>query len=250
MVTQKVTQNATQMEAPTVEQIMKELEALGSETTKRVLLKHGAKEPLFAVKVGDMKPIQKRIKQNYPLALALYATGNSDAMYLAGLIADDMAMTKEDLRRWAEQAPWSLIAENTVAWVAAGSPFGYELALEWIDSPRETVATCGWATLSSLVGITEDAKLNLPGLQALLQRVETTLHSQPNRVRSTMNGFVISVATYVRPLTDRAIEVATNLGKVSIDVGDTACKVPDAVPYIQKCIAQNPTGKKRKTAKC
>ena len=240
----------TQQETARVEQIMKELEALGSATTKRVLLKHGAKEPLFAVKVGDLKPIQKRIKQNYALALGLYATGNSDAMYLAGLIADDMKMTREDLNRWAEQAPWSLIAENTVAWVAAGSQFGYELALEWIDSPHEIVATCGWATLSSLVGITEDAKLDVDGLRRLLQRVEKTLQAQPNRVRSTMNGFVISVATYVRPLTDRAIEVATNLGKVTVDVGDTACKVPDAVPYIQKCIAHNPTAKKRKTAKC
>ena len=32
---------------------------------------------------------QKRIKMDYQLALDLYETGNYDAMYLAGLIADD-----------------------------------------------------------------------------------------------------------------------------------------------------------------
>lgn len=35
-----------------------------------------------------MKPIQKKIKVDYQLAKDLYATGNADAQYLAGLIAE------------------------------------------------------------------------------------------------------------------------------------------------------------------
>lgn len=233
-----------------VREIVQELEALGSPATKKVLLKHGAKEPLFAVKVEDLKKIQKRLKTNQPLASALYATGISDAMYLAGLIADDKSITREELQRWAEQASWPMISENTVAWVAAGSSYGYPLALEWIDAPRESIATSGWATLSSLVAVTDDLHLDLDGLRALLKRVEETIHTQPNRVRATMNSFVIAVGCYVPALTDCALETARNIGQVSVDMGETACKVPNAVKYIRKTMANGTVGKKRKTAKC
>ena len=42
--------------------LMKELEAMGSEQTKKVLMKHGAREPFFGVKVGDLKKIVKNLK--------------------------------------------------------------------------------------------------------------------------------------------------------------------------------------------
>jgi 3-methyladenine DNA glycosylase AlkD len=48
---------------------------------------------MFGVKVGDLKPIVKQIKGDQELAMQLYATGNSDAMYLAGLVADGRKMT-------------------------------------------------------------------------------------------------------------------------------------------------------------
>src|SRR6185503_5224380 len=130
----------------TVKEIMTQLESLGSQQIKNILLKHGVKEPFFGVKVADLKPIQKKVKKDYQLAKDLYATGNADAMYLAGLIADDEKMTKADLQTWVKQAVSQNICEYTVPWVAAGSKHGFELAMEWIDSGKEQVATAGWAT--------------------------------------------------------------------------------------------------------
>src|ERR1700749_3342427 len=118
----------------TVQEIMTDLKANGNEGIKKILLNHGVKEPFFGVKIEHLKPIQKKVKMDYQLAKDLYATGNADAMYLAGLIADDEKMTKADLQTWAEQAISNNIAEYTVPWVAAGSKHGFEMALEWIDS--------------------------------------------------------------------------------------------------------------------
>src|SRR5438876_10961157 len=140
-----------------VKEIVAELRSLGTDTIKKVLLKHGAKEPFFGVKVEHLKKIQKRIKKDNQLALELYDTGISDAMYLAGLIADDAQMTKKDLQRWVEQAYWYMLSEYTVPWVAAGSRYGNELALEWIESKKEQLAAAGGATLSSLVATKDDA---------------------------------------------------------------------------------------------
>src|SRR5437764_341009 len=102
-------------------EILNELEPLGRDSYKKVLFNHGIKEPVFGVKVEELKKIQKRVKQDYRLALDLYDTGVYDAMYLAGLIADDAKMTKKDLNRWAEDANCASLSEYTVAWVAAES---------------------------------------------------------------------------------------------------------------------------------
>ena len=103
-------------------EIVDELKGLGSESYKATMLRHGTKEPCFGVKIEDLKKIQKRVKKDYQLALDLFDTGISDAMYLAGLIADDAAMTKKDLKRWVEKDSSPFICGYTVPWVAAGSP--------------------------------------------------------------------------------------------------------------------------------
>src|SRR5438132_5310010 len=185
----------------TANDIIEELRPLGNEGYKKVMRNHGVKEPFFGVKIEDLKKIQKRIKKDYRLALDLYATGISDAMYLAGLIADDEKMTKKDLEGWLAKAHMPLLSEYTVPWVASGTPHGRELALKWIESKNETDAGAGWATLASWVAIRDDAELDLNELKRLLRRVRDTIHGQPDRVRYTMNAFVIAVGTYVRPLT-------------------------------------------------
>src|SRR5947208_11027828 len=124
----------------TAKEILEELKALGSESIKKVLRNHGVKEPFFGVRIGDMKPIVKRIKKDYQLALDLYDTGNYDAQYLAGLITDESRMTRKNLQQWLMKANGVQICGSTVAWVAAESAYGRELALEWIESKKENTA--------------------------------------------------------------------------------------------------------------
>jgi 3-methyladenine DNA glycosylase AlkD len=234
----------------TANEIMTELEKLGSPSIKKILLNHGVREPFFGVKVGDMKPIQKKIKMDYRLAKELYSTGNADAQYLAGLIADDAKMSKTDLQTWVAQALSQNISEYTVPWVAAGSPHGYELAKEWIDSPKEHISAAGWSTLANLVALQPNEKLDLPGLKTLLGRAAKEIRSAPNRTRYTMNNFVICIGAYVQPLSAEAIATARKIGVVTVDVGNTSCEVPIATEYIQKAIDRGSLTKKKKTVKC
>jgi hypothetical protein len=234
----------------TVTEVLAELESLGSPSIKKTLMKHGAQEPFYGVKVGDMKPIIKRIKMDYALSLELYATGVSDAMYLAALVADDARMTREDLQSWVEKAYWSLLSENAVAWVAAGSPHGWGAALDWIESPQDTISSCGWATLSSIVSTRPDEHLDLAKLEALLLRVPGEIHDKPNRTKLMMNSFVIHVGSYVKPLAEKAMETAHAIGKVTADMGDTACKISDAPTSILAARARGSLENKRKSAKC
>ena len=114
-------------------EILARLKSLGNEGTARVLRNHGAHDPCFGVKIGDMKPLQKQLKKDYSLSLALYDSGVYDAMYLAGLIAEPERMMKKDLTRWVKTASRP-IASYVVGPIAAGSPVGWAQALVWIMS--------------------------------------------------------------------------------------------------------------------
>jgi hypothetical protein len=80
--------------------------------------------------------------------------------------------------------------------------------------------------------------------------VQKTIHKQPNYVRLGMNGFVIAVGCYVESLTDLALQTAEKIGKITVDMGDTSCKVASASEYIQKVQKRRTIGKKRKSVKC
>lgn len=231
--------------------ILKELEGLGQPNYKKLLFKnYGVREPCFGVKIGDMKKIEKRIKKDYQLALDLYNTGNYDAMYLAGLIADDARMTRKDLQRWVEKAYAGALPGATVPWVAAGSPHGRDVALEWIESAKPPVASAGWTTLACLVALKEDADLDLGELKRLLQRVQKDIHKAPDAVRYSMNSFLIAVGSHVKPLSDLAIRTGEAIGPVMADLGNNSCLVPSAPEYIRKVESKGGIGKKRKSVKC
>ena len=197
-----------------------------------------------------MKKLVKPNKGDHELALALYDTGNYDAMYLAGLIADDDRMTKRDLQRWVGEASGGALAGSTVPWVAAGSKHGWDIALKWIESKKPVEASAGWTTLSCLVALKEDEDLDLSVLKQLLTRVGKTIHEAPDAVRYAMNSYIISVGGYVTSLTAQAKKTGEKVGKVVADLGKNACKIPYAPDYIEKMEARGNLGKKRKTVKC
>ncbi len=230
-------------------QVLTELKKKGSAQTRKTYARHGAPDSMFGVSVADLKVIAKKIKGNQALACELYDTGNADAMYLAGIVADGRQMTKKQLESWATGASWYMLSEYTVPGVAAESPHARQLALKWIKAKQEPIAATGWCTYAGIVAVTPDEDLDLNEIKGLLDHVVQHIDDAPNRVRYTMNGFVISVGGYVKPLLKHAKAAAKKIGKVSVDMGDTACKVPLATEYIAKMEKSSRFGKKRQTVK-
>ena len=235
---------------PNLSQIMAELKKKGSAQTRKIYSNHGVSENMFGVKVGDLKVIAKTIKGDQELALELYDTGNVDAMYLAGIVADGRQMSRKQLETWAKAGRWYMISEYTVPGVAHESEFAHSLATKWIKSKSENVATSGWTTYVGLLATRPDNELDVSEIKSLLKDVENKIHQAKNRVRYTMNGFVIGVGSYVKPLLKQAKAAAKKIGKVDVEMGGTACKVPLATEYIEKIEGKGYVGKKRKTIKC
>jgi 3-methyladenine DNA glycosylase AlkD len=239
--------------------IMSDLEALGSEQTRKVFRRHGAKDPFFGVKIADMKKLVSKIKKAnkadgreglHKLALELYDTGNSDAMYMAAFMVDPEKITRKELQRWVEGAYWYMISDYTVAWTASASPYGWEMANEWMKSDNQFIASAGWATVSSILSVKPDEELDKDSLQSLMESARKEVHSAKNRVRYAMNNFLIAAGSFVPDLTEKAKSLGSQIGTVEVDMGGTSCKVPAIVEYIEKVEKRGKVGQKRKSPVC
>jgi 3-methyladenine DNA glycosylase AlkD len=70
----------------TLQETLKQLEALGNEKMRAQNRKRGGGDEQFGVRLGDVRKLAARIKTNHELALALWETGNIDARLLAILL--------------------------------------------------------------------------------------------------------------------------------------------------------------------
>jgi 3-methyladenine DNA glycosylase AlkD len=235
----------------TAAEVLAELKKKGSAQTLRIFARHGTPaKNMYGVKVGDMKVILKKIRGNQQLAMDLYATGNGDAQYLAGLAADGAKMSKKELETWAKTASWQMVSEYSVPWVASENPAGRELAMKWIKGKDPHLAAIGWATYASILSTHADETLDLAEIEGLLDSAVKNVHSASPRVAYTMNNFVIVTGCYVKPLLAKAKAAAKKIGPVEIDMGDTSCKVPFAADYIAKAEKMGRIGKKRADVRC
>ncbi len=71
-----------------------------------------------------------------------------------------------------------------------------------------------------------------------MKTIEREVHGRPNRVRYSMNSALIAIGMRNATLERRAIAAARRIGKVEVDHGETGCKTPDPIPYIQRAKAR------------
>ncbi len=216
------------------DEVMIFLKEHGNEQTKKIYLNHGAKEPLYGVKLNDLKELKKRIKLDHNLALELYKTGNSDVMYLAGLIEDPNKVTMDQLDEWVKYANWDMLSERCVAVVAAKSPFKFEAARKWINSSEEEIVCAGYAIYSTLFTILDDNELDLEEVKFLLNKILENIHSETSRLQNTMNNFVIMAGIHVKPLHKFTIEIAERIGRINPILAKNNCNIQTAIEYIRK----------------
>ncbi|URM32623.1 DNA alkylation repair protein [Cytobacillus firmus] len=230
--------------------VMQELEALGKERTKKIYISNGAHEPLFGVATGAMKPIAKKIKRNQPLAEELYATGNYDAMYFAGVIADPEAMTEADFDRWMDAAYFYMLSDYVVAVTLAETDIAQDVADKWIESGEELRMSGGWSCYCWLLGNRPDAEFSEEKLSKMLDKVKDTIHDSPERTKSAMNNFVYTMGVSFLPLHEKAVEIAKAMGPVEMKRDKKKSTILQASENIQKEVDRGRIGFKRKYVRC
>ena len=212
---------------------IQQLEALGSEQTRKTWRRHGAVDPMFGVKFGDLAKLQKRIKVDHSLTSELWRTGIHDARLLACMVVDATAVTEKELKAWASDLKDSSTAE-ALAGLASRTPMAAKIREAWLADPK--LQRAGWSMVAH--GARDGTSLDEAASLDYLKRVEAGIHRAENWTRRTMMYAVISIGGRNAKLRKAAEDVIRRIGPVAFDPGNTACEFPDPLPYIAKIWAR------------
>lgn len=232
-----------------LETVMQELEALGKDRLKKMYITNGAHEPVFGVATGEMKPLFRKIKINQPLAEELYATGNYDAMYFAGIIADPNAMTEADYDRWIDTAYFYMLSDFVVSVTLSEADIAQQVADKWIASGEEMRMSAGWSCYCWLLGNRKDSEFDESKIAAMLDTVKNSIQDAPMRAKYSMANFLYTVAVSYVPLHEKAVETVQAIGPVEVEKNGKSSTLSTA-GNIQKAVDKNQLGFKRKHVRC
>jgi 3-methyladenine DNA glycosylase AlkD len=216
-----------------VQEALDTLKSLGTEQNRKIYRRHGAGEDVYGVSFAHLKDLKKKIKTDHELGVGLWNSGNHDARMLAGMIADPKRLDAATLDGWAKGLR-NYIETDALGDLAAQAPHPRETMARWMASDQEFTASAGWRLLSHAAANEE----GLPDeyFERFLATIERDIHESPNRVRHAMNGALISIGVRDPALRKKAEAAAKRIGKVEVDHGETGCKTPEAITYIQKVV--------------
>jgi len=195
----------------TVQDILTQLESLGDEARRKHNVKAGAPENQFGVKLGDIRPIAKKIKTDHELALKLWETGNVEAQLLATLIIQPKSLTTDELDTLTRSTTCAQVADWMNSYVVAQHPEKDTLREKWMK-PKEKdrwAARAGWNLTASRINKKNDADLDLP---ALLDRIEKEMPKAKPEVQWTMNNTLGAIGIHHAKLRKRAVAIGDKIG--------------------------------------
>ena len=218
-----------------LDEVMSALAANGTAQNIKIYQRHGGIMPMFGVSSAFLKELAKKIKRDAPLAAALWATGNYDAMNLAAMIADPSLFTEGEADAWL-QSVRCYAAAGSLANVVAASPVALSRVQAWTKSPDEYTRTTGYDTLC--VMLRQGAALDDAWLADVIRTIEAEIGGSANRARHAMNMALIAIGGYRAALRDQVLAAAARIGPVMVDHGETSCETPEVGPYIAKMVAR------------
>ncbi|MHA2028208.1 MAG: DNA alkylation repair protein [Candidatus Kariarchaeaceae archaeon] len=223
--------------------VMEQLRELGSEQKVKIYKRHGVNNDLFGVSIADLRKIKKTIKKDQNLAVELWETNNYDARMLATYIADPKEMSIALANDWVNSIDYYILSETLSSLIEKTSVWR-ELMEVWMSSDMEYVKSTAYYVFAN--ALKSDKPITKEEIEDQLSIIKSSIHSESNRVKHTMNNALIAIGIFRPEFEKQAIEIAKSIGKVEVDHGKTSCKTPNAVDYIQRAITRNKARSKKK----
>jgi 3-methyladenine DNA glycosylase AlkD len=231
----------------TYDEVMAALEAKGSEQTRKTYRRHGASEPLFGVKFGDLRPMGKMIGTDHALAERLWASGNADARLLACMVADSAAVTEDELDAWLEDIDTYFLVDVFVAEIASKAPGCLERAERWIASDRDRTAQAGW-DLMNYVALSDEGVAD-DYFETQLAMIAERIEGYGNWTRRSASNTITGIGLRNDDLEAAARRTAAEMGPIEFDPGQTSCVMPDPIEYLEKTKAYRAKQAEKRVAK-
>lgn len=218
--------------AATVAQVLEDLEALGNEKVRARNAKLGAGDDQYGVRMGDIRKVAAKHKNDHDLALALWETGNLEARLLATLLVKPAGLAPEQLDRWVKDATFAQLADWVNSYVVKVHPNRESLREGWMSADHPWAARAGWSLTAGRVA-REPEGLDMEGL---LNRIESEMPTADPAAQWTMNNTLAGIGINVPELRERAIAIGEELGVFRDYPVPKGCTSPFAPIWITEMV--------------
>jgi 3-methyladenine DNA glycosylase AlkD len=221
----------------TVDEALKQLQALGNEATRARNKKLGAGDNQFGVQMGEIRKIAAKIKSDDPLAMALWDTGNLEARLLAILLIKPKNLSRDQLDRMVRSATFPQLADWLNAYIVKDHPDKEALRQSWMEDDDPWAARAGWNLTAGRIARSPDG-LDLP---ALLDRIEAELANVAPPEQWTMNNCLAGIGIHFPKYRKRALAIGERLGIYRDYPVSKGCTSPFAPIWINEMVRRQAT---------
>jgi 3-methyladenine DNA glycosylase AlkD len=218
----------------TLEQVLKQLESLGNEATRKHNAKWGAGDNQFGVKHGDIRALAKKLGANHELVMALWETGNVDAQLLAALLIKPKTLSADEVDRLVRSISFAHVADWLISYVVKPHADKEALRQKWMADGDRWAARAGWS-LTAERAVKGPDGLDLP---ALLHRIESEMADADPVVQWTMNSALAVIGIHFPQLRTRAIAIGEALGVYRDYPCSKGCTSPFAPTWINAMVSR------------
>ncbi|MFS4490729.1 DNA alkylation repair protein [Dietzia kunjamensis] len=214
---------------PTRDEVMAELAELEDARIRKVNERHGDDH---AVNLTSLRAVAKRVKKNHPLALELWATGDSAARLLAVLLCRPREFAATELDTMLREARTRKVHDWLVGYVVMKGPYAEDLRVAWLGDADPVVASAGWALTADRV-VKKPEGLDLP---VLLDVIEAEMADAHERLQWEMNTCLAQIGIQHPDLRARALEIGERLGVLRDYPTPPNCTSPYAPEWIGEMV--------------
>jgi len=211
--------------------VMNELKQAGTLQNRKVYAKHGVESDMFGVSYAHLRKLAQKIKKDHALAQELWNTGNHDCRLLACMVAEPLLLEEHQINSWSADVKNYPLTDELANLFAKISNAWHYMSV-WVRNDNEWIGRLGYKVAALLA--LQDESIPEQYFVDLVTKIEKTIHQQPNRKREAMNAALIAIGIRNQHLRFLAETAAERIGPVHVDHGETNCKTPDAIPYIEK----------------
>ena len=197
----------------TAAEIVAHLRAIGSEENRQGMKRYGIRiDRALGISHGVQRDIAKKIRRNHERAFELWATGITEAQFIASVTADPKRFTAEDARRWAaEFDSWDIV--DGVSDLFVDTDHWLDLIDEFAADEREFVRRTAFAMMAwSVVHRKNEPDETFLGFLPTIERYAT---DERNFVKKAVSWALRSVGKRNRAMNAAALQTARKLADSS-----------------------------------
>lgn len=197
----------------TAAEIIAHLHAIGSEENRQGMKRYGIRiDRALGISHGVQRDIARKIRRNHERALELWATGITEAQFIASVTADPKRFTADDARRWAaEFDSWDIV--DGVSDLFVDTDHWLELIEEFAADEREFVRRTAFAMMAwSVVHRKKEPDETFLGFLPTIERYAT---DDRNFVKKAVSWALRSIGKRSRTMNAAALRTARKLADSS-----------------------------------